>query len=582
MAANFRNYMTHLSQLSPDHDNRHNTLFDTRGGVTRLQPGNDNWQDSMVEMCSSGSDSEDCSLNCDLPIIRKTHRSSTHADRSRSDIRGDNSRVCDIHDRGHLRRNPHFPYESLGTPRLAWGETPREAWSDRSDDPMFDSLNPYALFNLPKSNQRGKRKQKTHTCSCRNHSNSSSRELVSPDRAHVSRIVENHSRSHIPSPQNETFLQRRQSSPHSHDKLSRDHHYEMDRYSRGARDQSRSPDPVLDHRHEMPPRDPCLDSHGYIRRHAGSPLPSTSSGVVGHNQYGNRILGHSKSLPIFSSQESMDTNSETGESSDTDIDVMSVNNAGAGIVSNPAARSLVLPQYSPREEVICNHNDQSQRTYSHDNLGIVRPKAIKLESGQKFHTCDSSRCEHYPEQGAIDSSMKGKSLQSRTSNRKGDNFGQSFSQPANNFPPSTETRVLQMTPSQQILNNSSSDNRQSSVIRDNTTRNSNSAQINPERRKSLKDIHNSVIRERLWSDQQQEPAEMLASNERSIDLTGIDAEEASENSRHCSSSPVLPEVHLPSASDDSDIEVVKIETNRYIYAYIMIDFDFSYFLMPPH
>ncbi|XP_053388155.1 LIM domain-containing protein A-like isoform X2 [Mercenaria mercenaria] len=562
MAANFRNYMTHLSQLSPDQDNTRTALFDTRAGVTRLQPGNENWQDSMVEMCSSGSDSEDCSLSCDLPIIRKTHRSSGHLDRNRPDMRLDNGRVCDIHDRAHLRRNPHFPYESLGTPRLAWGETPREAWSDHSDDPMFDSLNPYALFNLPKSNQRGKRKQKSHTCSCRNHSSGASRDMVSPNSAHVSRIVENRNRNHIPSPQNDTFSPRRQTSPHTREK-SHDHRFEIDNYS-GNRDRSQSPDSVLDRSHEVPTGDPCLDSRGYISNHTTSPQPSTSSGIIGHNQYGNRILGHSKSLPIFSSQESMDTNSETGESSDTDIDVMSVNNASGGLASNPGSRSLVLPRYSPHEEGLCSHNDRSPRTHSHDNLGIVRPKAIKLESGQKFHTCDNSHCEHYPEQGVIESNLKGKALQTRRSGRKGDSFEQTFLQPTNNFPPSSETRILQMTQSQQIINNSSGDSRQSSVIRDNTTRNSNSAQIHPERRKSLKDMHNSVIRERIWSDRPHDPTEMISDNERSIDLTGIDTDEntRSENSGRRSDSPVLPEVHLPSASDDSDIEVVKIETNR--------------------
>lgn len=551
--------MTHLSQLSPDHDTRHTTLFDTRGGRTHLRPGNENWNDGMVEMCSSESDSEDCSINCDL--IRNTHRTSRHLDRGRSDVRMDSTHVCDIHERGHSRRNPHYPWESLGTPRLAWGETPREAWSDNSDDPMFDSLNPYALFNLPKSNQRGKRKQKSHSCSCRN-SNSANRNMES---AHVSHIVENRSRNHIPSPQNDTFSPHDQCSPRMREKSNHDSHLDIGSYPI-SREQSQSPDRSLDRSRKQSPGDTCLDSQGYISHHSGSPQPSTSSGINGHTQYGNRILGHSKSLPIFSSQESMDTNSETGESSDTDIDVMSVNNATGGLSSNPGTRSMVLSRYSPHDDSPCNHGDQSQIGHSHDNLGIVRPKAIKLESGQKFHTCDSSRCEHYPEKGVIESNAKGKALQSRRPICRVDNFEQTFQQPSANFPPSSETRVLQLTPTQQIINNNPVDGRQSSVIRDNTTRNSNSAQINSDRRKSLKDIHNSVIRGRLWNNLQNSSCN-ISDNDRSIDLTGADTEENvdSDFSRPRSDSPVLPEVVLPSASDDSDIEVVKIETNRYVH-----------------
>lgn len=552
IASNFRSYMTHLSQLSPDHDVRHTSLFDSHSGGTHLQQRNENWNDNMVEMCSSESDSEDCSLNYDL--VRKTHRRPRHLDRSRSDLPLDNTHVCDIHDRGHSRRNPHFPYESLGTPRLAWGETPREAWSDNSDDPMYDSLNPYALFNLPKSNQRGKRKQNSHTCSCRDSRNKNRNMEI----ANVSRIIGNCNRSHIPSSQGDTFSAHDQCSPRLHEKSNHDPRLDGGGYP-GNREQSQSLDTQLEHGFKEPAGGGCVDLQGYINNHRDSPQPSTSAGVIGHTQYSDRILGHSKSLPIFSSQESMDTNSETGESSDTDIDVMSVNHAATGL-SNPGSRSMVMSRYSPVEDSPCNHSDQSVMNHHHENLGILRPKAIKLESGQKFHTCDSSGCEHCPEKSAMES--KGKALQTRRSARNADNFVPTFQQPPTNFPPSSEIRVLQMTPSPQIMNNNSVESRQSSVIKDNTTRNSNSAQINPERRKSLKDIHNSVIWGRLWANQRS--SSNIPDNERSIDLTGADQEASVDQniSRHRSDSPVLPEVVLPSASDDSDIEVVKIETNR--------------------
>lgn len=571
MAANFRNYMTHLSQLSPDHDTRGTALFDTHGTVTRLRPGNDGWTDSMVDMFSSGSDSEECSLNCDLPVIRN----SGHLGGDRSDRMVENTRACDIHERSHLRRNPHFPYESLGTPRVAWGETPREAWSetprdtwsetprdswsDHADDSMYDSLNPYALFNLPKSNQRGKRKQKSNSCLCRSRTSGISRGLVSPDNALVS---QHHNSSHIPLPQNETFSSHNRSSPLAHETSKHDQHLDITTFSHNT-DHSRSPDLGLNLSREHATQDDCIESRGYIGQ-SQSPKSSTSTGSVAHTQYGNRILGHSKSLPIFSSQESMDTNSETGESSDTDVDVMSVNHAPAGLAQTPGSHSLILPQYL-HEERPCAHSSQSQRAHMHDNLGIVRPKAIKLESGQKSHMCDTSCCEHHPEQRRLDSGLKGNGVMTRRSVHPPDNFEQTLTPPADFFLPSSETRVLEMTPNQQIINNNSSiDNRQPSVICDIRTRNS--AQLIPERRKSLKDMHNSVIRERLWPDRPPNSSNLLDS-ERRIDLTGVDAEDAisSESNVHRADSPVLPEVLFPSASDDSDIEVVKIETNRYYF-----------------
>lgn len=547
MAANFRNYMTHLSQLSPDHDNRHTQLFDTRGGVTRLRPGNENWSNSMVDMCSSESDSDDSALECDLPVLNNSRHRSRHLDHDHSDLKVENSGVCEIHGASHLRRNPHFPYEAIGTPRLAWGETPREAWSDHSDDTMYDSLNPYALFNLPKSSQRGKRKQKP--CSCRNHSNSGNRS-TSPDNGHGACVRDSRRRNrNIASPTNDPYVPHSLTGPIAHEARTLNSHGPVGAYSRVQDD---SPGLNTD-------SDGCINPRGYSNQHEGTPQPSTSSGIIGHTRYGSRILGHSKSLPIFSSQESMDTNSETGESSDTDIDVMSVNQSSGVPDVNHSSQKHGHVRF---ETSRCNHAVESHGNHTHDNNGIVRPKAIKLESGQKYHTCDNSRCDHHlPNVMSETGSAAKSSIIRRSPHNTTDNFERPFQPPGHNFP-SSESRILHVPSNQPALNNSSQmiENRQSSVIKDNTSRGSKNV-IPPEKRKTIKDMHNSVIRGRLIVDRSKNSC-----NERSIDLTGVDTEETGthENSVPRCDSPVLPEVILPSTSDDSDIEVVRIETNRYV------------------
>ncbi|KAL4216496.1 hypothetical protein ACF0H5_024219 [Mactra antiquata] len=545
MAANFRNYMTHLSQLSPDHDNhqlyeRHAT--NTGGSMTRLSSNNENWSNTMVDMCSSDSDSDDSTLNCDIPVLTTT-RSRHH-----TDIKVDTDRVCELHGALHLRRNPHFPYESIGTPRLAWGETPREAWSDHSDDTMYDSLNPYSLFNLPKNNQRGKRKQKP--CSCQKHSNGISgssggdSRSTSPESGHSNnRMRDTHTRHNITSSNNDTYISNTLSSPSNHDRS----HGNLGVYTQQTTEGNTG---GLNTDTEA-----CINTRRYSNPHETSPQPSTSSGIIGHTRYGNRILGHSKSLPIFSSQESMDTNSETGESSDTDVDVMSVNQSSSiPDVKHSASTHTTYDtsQYNP-------HIVEPHGARSHDNHGIVRPKAIKLESGHKYHTCDNLRCEHHSPNTETATPSSGNSIIRRSPHSNSDNYDHQFQVPSNTFP-SSESRILQVPSSQHALTNNHTviENRQSSVIKDNTTRSLKNV-LPPEQRKTIKDNFNSVIRGRLIGDRS-----VTSCTERSIDLTGtdIDGSTSSQNSMSRCDSPVLQEVVLPSTSDDSDIEVVRIETNR--------------------
>lgn len=523
MASNFRNYMSHLSQLSPDHDNTQTTLFECHGGVTRLRPGNEHWVNN-VEMCSSESEDEDCPMACDYPHshTRIAHRNgaiSQHTDQHTDS-------ECEIH-RSHSRRNPRFPYESIGTPRVAWGETPREAWREHPEDPLYD---PYALFNLPKSNQRVKRKQKSQMCTCQ--SLSGEQEL--------DRVVD-------------------------------------PRYA--TRENHR---PAICERHRtsnsvISPADPGYEAADvYVVSSSTSrmsPQPSTSSDIVGHTSQGRKMLGTSKSLPIFSSQESMDTNSEAGESSDTDVDIVSVNRASGRTCMGCASNGLCsgcgnhdLSASRVKSSVCKHHSAQSQ------NASVIRPKAIKLESGQKYPTCEpqplispcSARERTTTGMQIGNSVLKKPSSGTKSCIRK-TNEPETF--------PCSETRVLQMPSAEGVIENT-----QSNVIRENHSF-LNATQKSQTNSKSLKDLHNSVIRERFFKHPQgciNSEVSCSADIETgsSIDLTAADSDEngssdptgsiAPSNERPSAISPVISEVQLPSFSDDSDIEVVKIETNRLI------------------
>lgn len=534
MAANFRNYMTHLSHLSPDHDNNQAPLFEQRNGVTQILPGKELWPDSK-ETFSSGSDSDDCEMACDFPQTRSQPLQVTSQPEQHSNRHGD-EQGCEVHSRSHGRRNPHFPYESFGTPRLAWGETPREAWSDHHDDHLYDSMNPYSLFNLPKSSQRGKRKQKRQVCTCQSRNSERNRDTVAREPAPISRIVENRRTSAKP-----TDL-------YNHNTCN-----QMTRLS-GCD-------------HQMDTFDPA---NRYSGSNTTSPQPSTSSGVIDHTAKSRRMLNTSKSLPIFSSQESMDTNSETGESSDTDVDIVSVNHAAPtapclGCDVNRDCSNCGTREICPlhRHSSSCGHSAQVTRV--HESSGVIRPKAIKLESGQKYHTCDplascDARMPSSCNDRASSSIYKKQSVGSKTCIRKASDSG-AF--------PSSESRVLQMASAEGVTESSPHN-----VICENP---SCATQKSPTNRKSLKDLHNTVIRERmckhtpaaLRSTELQRNTDMEA--EQSIDLTIVDSDENSSTpvngidgsgETRAAVSPVISEVNFPSASDDSDIEVVKIETSR--------------------
>ena len=532
MAANFRNYMTHLSQLSPDHDNSRTPLFEQAGGVTRLLPGNEPWVEKMY---LSGSDSEDCEMRCDYSRPHNRHEQLSGHDRHRG--RHGDEHGCEVHSRSHGRRNPHFPYESFGTPRVAWGETPREAWSEPQDDPLYDSMNPYALFNLPKANQRGKRKQKNQTCTCQSRNSERSLDNAVSDTLAVSRIAENRRAAVKP----------------------------IEHYNHNNSNCNPMIGPINRDSHSINRDSRPMEAYDSADRYAGSlsssPQPSTSVGVIEHTANTRRVsLKTSKSLPIFSSQESMDTDSETGDSSDTDVDIVqceAMNHSTAvpitGCdVNNGCSNCGVHGQSST-----CNHKS-AQRI--RENTGVIRPKAIKLESGHKFHTCEPRKTSALTLDTSNNSIFRNQVSGAKTCIHSGADSEQF---------PSSESRVLQMSSGEGATESS-----QPSIICENRSC-AGSAQKSPTSSKSIKDLQNSVIRERFFRHPVQRSCDLPRNSEmesdRSIDLTAGDSDESisqdlNVNDNHSNEnrtvSPVISEVHLPSASDDSDIEVVKIETNR--------------------
>lgn len=486
MATNFRTYMSHLSQLSPDQDGSRQPLYSPSAGPSRMGTGNmvETWPD--VDMYSSDSDGEE--YLCSRPQ-RRPH------------VHGE-SRICSIHGHGHARRNPHFPYESFGTPRVAWGETPREAWSEHADEHLYDSANRYALFNLPKSRQRGKRKQNSgEVCTC------SVRPREQPCAVNA-----------------ETGIPRAQ----------------------GFCEGPTSPLPMED-------RVSCKykDDRAFVSSHESAAESGSSSGLMGSSGG----LAHSRSLPIFSSQESMDTTSETGESSDTDADPMSVSRGTLSAnVSSAAASSCSNTSRCSKCRSGCvhqgadsvyskQHKAHGSVSRNHEHSGVVRPKAIKLESGRRYKTRDACYCDRENANtgraatGCCKHSQRHYPTSAGSGNTRAKHTGvrtipdQHLELPGLDLETPDETRTVTLG----------------------SHRHSDTSTSSPASRKSLKDIHNSVIKQRLFSQ---------PSRTEQIDLTGGDADVGHHGDESGTVSPVMPEVHLP--SDDSDIEVVKIDRYKNI------------------
>ena len=501
------------------------TLFDTSSGVPRLRPHR-RWSDNVIDMYSSDSDDNGEAHTCD-------QGSDGNSRKRECGFQAENGHVNSqpvSHSR--LRRNPHFPYESLFSPRVAWGERPREAWSEHQDQSMYDSLNPYALFNLPRSDAV----KKDGSLSKRRSTDISGRER--------------HSREDLNSDYASNFH-----SIHSCGDLG------MDRMN--ERGISPSTDGRLGIEHGS---HPSLSELNRL-----SPQPSTSSGVGGGEGDRMRVLSHSKLYHPFSSQESMDTNSDIEDSSDTDVDIVSVNfnsvtpdsRAGPYVVRDN--RTLTCVNDNSVQCDVKKSAKNKTHTCIQGNLGVVRPKAIKLESGQKFLKSNTNSGGNVE----ITNASYNGSSENLAGNIATRNISDESTIPStNNDLPSSESRILHMVPNPQVIKaNAKLQNPTSKVICNNPSRHGKMPHASCIR-KSLKDMHNSVIKGCSPSDMMGAaalPKAAAADTGRSIDLTMGDTDDLNietEVSGERVDSPIIAEVQLPSASDDSDIEVVRIETNR--------------------
>ncbi|WAR29546.1 LOW QUALITY PROTEIN: hypothetical protein MAR_003114, partial [Mya arenaria] len=499
MAANFRTYMTHLSQLSPENDNSRTPLLDPQSGVTRLLPGNTaNWAEESVDMCSSDSESEpDCGLACEFGQSRTHGRQTARSHRTRHSE--DTSYDSVGPSLGHSRRNPHFPYESFGTPRVAWSDTPREAWHDRSEDPMYDSLNPYALFNLPKSSQRGKRKQKMHSCTCRlrgSDRRSNDSELIG--RANSAR---NTGACGIQQQENVGGFYGRES-------------------------------PVIQNSGHT---EGFLANDRYAQAGNTSPQPSTS-GLVGNRLSHSRNNGHSNSLPIFSTHESMDINSDSGESTDTDVNIMSIDHqhkdrSAMNYEFNTSCSNCGRSDCKKHGHHVDNQssyicNSCRENSLTHEHVGVIRPKAIKLESGQKYHKCEPTHSESRQSRSRPLGAENRHSCTYHAENRR-----ESVCSHQNDTFPTSENRVLELPMPNDSLNHA---HPQASVNSDNHSNSLRESDVLPSKSKSLKEIQNSVIKEHIGigKTKKTQTAEKIQSR---IDLTGAENEHSRIKSDQMSS-----------------------------------------------
>ena len=544
MTENFRSYMDHLSHLTPD----------TADHITGLsRDGEARWGDSIVDMCSDESDEEECPL--DHYADRETRNSASQ-----------------------MQRNPNFPYESLATPRVAWGERPREAWNDELRDPhrMFDQTNPYALFNLPRPGLRGaggfhhhrrsqpgrqepahRHRETTHSCREPGHRDINRQDVIrrkhgghcqNGSHCHLRHDNSRLCQSHFGLAENQTGCEQLQTSqPHLECEENRSS--PTDESLRPRLSQSASQE--VNDRFIPPtqlgivPNDPAVLSNNLDRdsllelrnrslqayRGRNGPelrrffQPTESSNMLEPNP-----------LPTFSSQESMDTSDSSEDYSDVDI--------------------LTVPHVHCAEEGnghTCTGHDHSQANLVRDRKSrIVRPKAVKLENGarQRLDRAISESddeiiqpCPHSSVDSAIPNSSNVTSQETRNTCIS-PNLGIPLPglSPSDNDYHSSESRIRHMDTNQNCI-------AQPPICH--FMANSN--------KKGQKDKHNSVIRK---ASHQPRPSTATSS----IDLTTSESEGGASgyhgDDRERASSPVVQDVNLASGSDDSDIEVVKIESSR--------------------
>ena len=589
MTDNFRSYMDHLSHLTHDTDHV--------AGLSR--ESQQRWGDNIVDMCSDDSEDEDCSID---------HYSDRETRNGLS--------------RDHTQRNPNFPYESLATPRVAWGERPREAWNDEIRDPhrMFDQTNPYALFNLPHPGLRGaggfhphrrrsnvktepqpgrlepghRHREPTHTCSrepSHSHRESGHRDINRHDV--IRRRNGSHSQNgghchHVHD--NIRLCQPRFGIGESqngceHLKTSQPH-LECEENGSSPTDEElrvRLPQPVSQEVHDrfIPSTEDInaplngaavfannlerdVEVHDrFIPSTDGLSAPLNGALVFANNLERGRLLElqnrslqafHRRNsdeslrgvfqppesnvygsrptpLPTCSSQESMET-SDSGEDL-SDIDIVTVSRAHC-----PEGNPHIWVEHEPKEDRLAR--DRSSR--------IIRPKAVKLENSarQRLDRAISEsddeviRCPHSNMDGATSSASTRDSRNRCISPHLG--IPLPGLSPSDNDFHSSESRIRHMDTNQNCI-------AQPPISHFATNPN----------KKSQKDKHNSVIRK---VSQQSSPNTVASS----IDLTTSESEGGASgypgDERDGAVSPVVQDVNLASGSDDSDIEVVKIESSR--------------------
>ena len=504
MTDNFRSYMDHLSHLTPEAD-----------PISSLESqGQTRWGDNVVDMCSDESDGEDCPVN--------------HYSDSNSTGQGQAT---------HLRRNPNFPYQSLASPRVAWGERPREAWNDELPEPhrMFDSANPYALFNLPHPGLRGN----LHHHSRRPHVKTEPLHMHR-DNTNRQHVIRRNSRDNLPIPACRPHFSHRDNHA-GHENTSPSHVDCEENQSSLSHGNHRTRQPRFGNPEINPSCSiPQSDSLGILPTSTTvnsdrDPCHITSDLLLESAQSsGGGVFQARSVLPRLSSQESMDTTSDSEECSDVDV--------------------MTVPHLHYAHDEIgeaCSGHISGNGNLGSRKSRIIRPKAVKLETGkssQRFEgpTSDgnvSRSCSNANVDGAINRNSS--SAVTQDSGSLSPSLGiplPGLSSNSNDYR-SSEARVLHLGTHQHCVAQPQPCH----------------LKVNSSSKKGHKDKHNSVIKCKAVH-------RACQGTNGSIDLTDNDPDPTpasyhGDESRR-SPSPVVQDVLLASADDDSDIEVVKIESSR--------------------
>ena len=564
MVENFRNYMTHLSQLSPGQDNSRTPLFEMRSdNKVRLLPGNENIWTAPDEPIDMSSDSESDS-DYRLP--------STHQPFHNRAVLNEGSRhgvIPGDHMCNSQRSLPHrdLSYQSQGHSHSAhegYSDYRRRSWCDAHcgdrqdpiDDNLYDSRNPYALFNLPKSVQRHKRRQRSRPCTCRlqsaeerrrnaaselSSSNAGRLRDVSPTRGQTAGSVRNSRHFY------QLVSLDSSSESEAQPALSEIDRSQINSSSNDRPCMQRNSPQFLDSAY------PCENRNrqqAFIRpnseRSDNRVMDSEMEDVqLSENRVSSNIPSDYDSLPqnrvsnyFHSRKENEDANfhgnaSRSSKSMETDNSTK---------IDNRATCSCCL----------------RNRANSTDSSVVVRPKAIKLESGKKFHTrsANADYCDFQNSSGNLICPRKKEGCTHDISGGL-DNCDHAHGCP---------TKVIRENRSH--CSNRSIDPPAAALISPTQLQNRNAGTATVQA-KSLKDIQNSVIKERKCGNSMQMETENESTRNR-VDLTNPievvsngsagQSEDGGRSDR--ATSPIVSEVQFHSSSEDSDVEVIRIETNR--------------------